>query len=418
MRRRRLLTGLGAATAGSLAGCLDDSADDDGRTLATRNGLLYVDDEPFVPTGAYYWPDVSHPSGGNPFEDLASYGLNAVTAPYRYVRLDDERVPGQPDVDQLREDANRLGLYYFLESPPPSELEGRSDRELESLFGALIDRVAGSPYFLGWAFDEPAWRGIDLALIRRATAAIRAHPLEQVIYFVYAPVDERWSDPDWPDMTRYSAEADVVGHTFYPVDPGLPWEGYIGRSRLEDYGWYTDRIRSWVDADTPVWLHQQGHRVGDLEDPPTDEGRRPDRTETRFMSFQALVHGASGVFYFPGSKLGGAIPFDAPVWDQHIRETAADVRALRDVLASTGEAQTVTAASPAVATLAGRSDGRTVVLAVRETDGGPERVRFDLSETREGRFRVRGESRTVAVEEGSFSDVFDRYEVTVYVEVT
>lgn len=276
--------------------------------------------------------------------------------------------------------------------------------------------MAGSPYFLGWTFDEPVWRGIDLSLIRRAVAAIRAHPVEQVVYFVYAPVDGRWSDPDWPDMTAYSAEADVVGHTFYPVDPGLPWEGYVERSRLEDYGWYTDRVRSWADADAPVWPHQQGHRVGDLADPPTEEGRRPDRAETRFMSFQALVHGASGVFYFPGSKLGGAIPFDAPVWDRYVRETGADVRAMGDVLASRGSAQSVTASSPDVRTLVGRRDGKTVILAVREAGGAPESVCVTLSETREGRFRVWGEGRSVAVENGVFRDDFDRYDVSVYVE--
>lgn len=414
--RRRLLTGLGTATVASLAGCPDDSTSDGGRALSTRDGVLYVDNEPFIPTGMYFWPDVLYPSGDNPFEAIASYGLTAVTAPYRYVRLDDERVTGQPDVDELRVEAERLELYYFLESPPPSELEGKSDHELKSLFRSLTDRVAGSRYFLGWAFDEPAWRGIGLDLIDRATDAIRTHSVEQLIYFIYAPVDERWSDSDWPNMERYSAKADIIGHTFYPVESGLPWEGYIGRSRLEDYGWYTDRLRSWVDADTPIWLHQQGHRVGDLEDPPTDEGRRPNQTETRFMTFQGLVHGASGIFYFPGSKLGGAIPFDAPVWDQYIREAAKEVRALQDVFLTDESAETVTTSSDAVATLAGHDNGDTVILAVYETDGQSESVGFDLSEKRDGTFSVRGEDRSVSVEKGTFEDDFDGYEVTIYVE--
>jgi len=217
-------------------------------------------------------------------------------------------------------------------------------------------------------------------------------------------------------MMRYSRVADVLSFDFYPVETGLPWHGYISKSRLEDFGWYVDRLRGWVGPQTPVWALQQGYRRGDLDGPPTSRGRRPDRIETRFMSVQALAHGATGLVYFTGSRLGQAIPFDDPTWDVAIRETAASVQALRPWLAAPARAEPVATSHPELHAAAWRHRGRTLVIAVREGDGPPIEAEIRLGRTRRGRFYVQEEDRVVHVSEGRLADAFPGHAARIYVQ--
>jgi len=379
-----------------------------------RHGVLFVDGRAIVPAGVYFWPDVSKPSGRNPFEDVARYGLDTLVAYYEYVRPD-RTVTNQPDIHEMRAECERLRLHCFVGAPGPADLAGRSDAELEALFAATTDAFAGSPAVLGWLFDEPIWNGIDLELMTRVVAAIRRHPARPVIHFLYAPVDVLWDSPGWPDMVAYSALADVVGFDFYPVETGMPWVGYISKSRLEDFGWYVDRVREWVGPHKPVWATQQGYRTGDLDWPPTARGRRPDARETRFMTFQALAHGASGLLYFTGSRLGHAIPFDDPTWDQHIRAAAADLRLLRPFLAAWSRPR-VSSSAGSVRVFARRHRDRRLVIAVREQDGPPVEARIAIAGRPRARFRVLGEERSLELHGGAFTDRFEGYGVHVYVE--
>jgi hypothetical protein len=381
-----------------------------------REGVLYVGGQPVIPTGVYFWPDVSAVIGRNPFEDVASYGFDLLVAYYEYVRPD-RTITNQPDVYTLRAECERLAIDCFVGAPGPEDLAGRSDAELEALFAATTDALAGSPHFLGWMFDEPIWIGIDLALMERAAAAIRRHPARPLVWINFAPVDTRWEDPDWPDMARYAGLADVVSFDFYPVATGLPWPGFISKSQLEDFGWYVERLRGWVGPEKPIWAIQQGHRVGDLDWPPRPTGRRPDAVETRFMSLQALVYGATGLVYFPGSRLGHAIPFHAPAWDVAIRDSAEAVRALRPWLASPERPQAIATSHPELRAAAWQHRGRTLVIAVREGGGPPLEAEILLGRMRRGSFRVQGEGRLVHVSRGHLADAFPGYAARVYVEV-
>jgi hypothetical protein len=378
-----------------------------------QNGILFINDQPFIPTGVYFWPDISAPTGWDPFEDVARYGLNALVAYYEYVKPDRE-ITNQPSIQELREGCERLVIYYFIGAPNGDVLENKSDAELQALFAATSREVLDSPYFLGWMFDEPILNGMDLSLMERTVAAIRQYLGEQLIWLNFAPLDARWSDPQWPDMATYAQLGDIVGFDFYPVDMDLPWPGYISKSRIEDFGWYVDQAVNWVSVETPVWMIQQGWRKGDLQEPPTTSGRRPDSVETRFMSYQALVHGATGLFYFTGSRLGGAIPFGDPTWDVYIRETVAAIQSLTPVLASFDPVETITASSSSIRVLTRKRAGKTTLIAVRESDGEPLTVKFQVPDSRITTLNVVGEERQIQVIDHSFSDQFDRYDVHVY----
>jgi len=104
------------------------------------------------------------------------------------------------------------------------------------------------------------------------------------------------------DLRRYAEAADIVGCDIYPV----PVEHSQGHSdlvnrRLFSVGDYTERFHQ-AGGGRPVWMVLQGFGWRDIHkhppDAPEEKGRRPSRAESRFMLYDAIVHGARGVLYW------------------------------------------------------------------------------------------------------------------------
>jgi len=78
----------------------------------------------------------------------------------------------------------------------------------------------------------------------------------------------------------------------------------------------------------PIWMVLQGFGWRDLsekgrEDPDSRKGRRPNFSETRFMAYDAIVHGANAILYW-GTHY---IEKDSALW-QDLMKIAKELRAL------------------------------------------------------------------------------------------
>jgi hypothetical protein len=124
--------------------CQNSDSPNYSKTFNFQNGLLFINDKPLIPTGVYFWPDISAPTGRDPFEDVARYGLNTLVAYYEYVKPDRE-ITNQPSIQELREGCERLGIYYFIGAPNGDVLENKSDAALQALFAATSREVLDSP---------------------------------------------------------------------------------------------------------------------------------------------------------------------------------------------------------------------------------------------------------------------------------
>lgn len=103
-------------------------------------------------------------------------------------------------------------------------------------------------------------------------------------------------------LAQFNEAADIVGCDIYPV----PESPHVGHSDLRDrtpasVGAYTIRMQEAAPG-KPVWMVLQGFGWGDIrpEQPPEvrEQLRRPTLEETRFMAFDAIVHGARGILYW------------------------------------------------------------------------------------------------------------------------
>lgn len=381
------------------------------RSLTTRDGLVFIDGDAFVPTGVFFWPNIARPSGKDPFRVLRGYGFDTVVAYWEYVKPGNTST-NQPDLDDLvaQCDDAQAGLYFFVDVADTS-LAAKTSAEIEAFVDPITDRLAKSKCFLGYSIDEWEMRGISADDAKKVADAMRAHEEDVLVWFNFGPADNRWSDPGYPDLRGYAAAGDIVSIDFYPLEADSP-PPYTSHYALQDVGWFVDQVKSWAPEGKPVWFYQQGHKQSDIG--AGSEGRRPNAVETRFMSWQVVVHGGTGLLAFTGAPLGQEIPSDDPTWDQYLRATFAEVKSLSAVIASRETAPAVSASDAAVAVASRVNDGRTTVFAVREADGDAVSVEITVAAAADGTADVLGEDRTVAVTGGRITDTFERYAVHLY----
>lgn len=145
------------------------------------------------------------------------------------------------------------------------------------------------------------------------------------------------------DLRRFNRAADVVGCDIYPVPANLE----VTHSDLPDLGLtsvgaYTDRMRQagpgkacamvlqgfgWRDLRAKVNEHQIALGIG----------RRPTFTESRFMAYDAILHGANAVLYWgtahmkPVEDNGTAVTGRPRLWSD-LMKLGRELRALEPAL--------------------------------------------------------------------------------------
>lgn len=182
-----------------------------------------------------------------------------------------------------------------------------------------------------------------------------------------------------------------------------------------NYGWTVDRVRSLVEParSVPVWSFVEVGQPSDLGvfDP-------PGAAQIRAAVWSSIVHGARGIVYF-GHSFGGPCQTFHVLRDcgadlaDSMAEINAEVTDLAPVLNAPelDGALQVAGAADAIAKIHG---GDLYVVATAASPD-PERVDFSLACARDGDVTVVGESRTVTLAGGRFTDTFaDGNAVHVY----
>jgi hypothetical protein len=107
-------------------------------------------------------------------------------------------------------------------------------------------------------------------------------------------------------LRHYNREADMVGCDIYPIPYNL-WVSHsdLMNMRPSSVGEYTDRMRQAAPGKACAmvlqgcgWRDLEGERKRSDELHRFGFGRRPTFAETRFMAYNALMHGAHAVLYW------------------------------------------------------------------------------------------------------------------------
>lgn len=155
-----------------------------------------------------------------------------------------------------------------LEQPHPEMSQARAQEKSEVLCRGMVDGY----YFLKKLTpDKPVW--------------MNHAPRNQI-----------------DQLAAFNKGADIVGCDIYPVPrhPSLSHSD-LDNALMTSVADYTHRMQASAPW-KPVWMVLQGFSWADINPRMSEEEkeafRRPSKSESRFMAYDAIVNGASGVLYW------------------------------------------------------------------------------------------------------------------------
>lgn len=314
-------------------------------------------------------------------------------------------------VREILDRARGLGLYLMEWNNAWAYDEIPFD-ERERRFQKTAANVAGHPAFLGWMCDEALWNGVPVSKVRNAYLAARAAMPTCAFWQNQAPRNHI------ADLARYVRWADVTGMDIYPVEGADHSD--LPNKTLSVVGAEMDKqhrttLPPELQADAtaagrkPVWAILQGFGWSAWEKDPKVHKRAPTWDETRFMAYDAVLHGAVGIVYWGASYEAQ----DSAIWDA-LRRTARELADITPALVSAERVTVGVEGAPGVLAQGRRVDGKLWIIAANE---GPEpataRLRVDGPTRAFGRVAETGE---VSVAAGTITDAFALYGVHLYHE--
>jgi hypothetical protein len=430
-----------AALAVALAGCgaepLDGEDESEEAPLSgpskvrpRSDGILLVNGRPMFPIGVSLPPppDERAPSGRSSFAELRHAGINFLrTGPANTGYWSESDLQNELAVEAA---AARYNLRCFVYLGSNAVLKANEPPDHVSMLRRVIESLRESPALAAWkGADEPQWGNVDIPSLLRARSSIRKldpyHPLG-LIEAARGTV---------ADLQPYSAASDITGMDVMPVS--IPVDPGLSNKDISVVGDMTRLMREVSAPNQGPWMVLQIASTGSVI-PPDKRNLPPRATERlqkkfkkvfptflkeRFMTYDALINGARGLFFF-----GGQIP-DAWTtdddrrlkWAWHywpivervvseIREGGPLYEAL--LVPQSGASSPIRLVGRNVEHTIRRVGRSTYVLAANRSPSQRERIEFDHVPGEN--VEVLFEDRTIPTHDGHFADGFDPHEVHVY----
>jgi hypothetical protein len=219
----------------------------------------------------------------------------------------------------------------------------------------------------------------------------------------------RGSGAKLEDYETYVKGGDVVSFDVYPV-AGLE------KPDNENYLWYVpkgvDRLVHWTEGKRLVWNCIECTRIG--------KGKKATPHQVRAEVWMALIHGSKGLIYFVHqfSPFNEHALLDDPAMLSEVTAVNRQIQSLAPALNSPtlADIATVHSSSEQVPIdLMVKREGKTLYLFTVGMRNGATEGEFTLKGVPEtANAEVLGESRTIPIKNGKFTDSFQPYDVHLY----
>jgi hypothetical protein len=387
---------------------------------AQENRLGFRDDhtvlvgkQPFFPIGLYYCGEEFDDTTGKLLRELRDYGFNTLGY-YRY---------GTPAWKTELELAHKLGLKVWVRGHNGFSIDSP---EIEKAAIEQIRQLRHHPALLFWEFqDEPLYNKVSVDNSRKGHRLVKREDPDHPLLTVEWPgVPERFSE--WKGI------GDIFGTDLYPI----PRERAYGKLPNHDITQMRDYLEALRKAhgDRPLLLVLQGWAWDPLKD---GEKGYPTVTESRFMAYQSVIHGARGLFYYgqfqctkPNPAAGIAATSKEPTlqkaefekcqalnrqfWDRH-RGFFKELTKASSIFTLPKAAEAITSTDAVIENATRKAaDGELYLMAVNA--GNKERqATFRLpAGSKAAEVHVLFEDRKLPVKDGTFVDRFRPYDTHVY----
>ncbi|MFH1742040.1 MAG: hypothetical protein ABIH23_23810 [bacterium] len=374
-------------------------------------------------------------ANGTPLFAIACYGLPKGMEPSEGKAMGFNLLRSGADVETLNT-YQKAGLYAWVTLGGPFDMTG-SEQDIEkkkTQMKQVVAKVGNHPALIMWeSIDEPAWTDDEPAKSRNGYKAMEAgykylrtletnHP----VYLNHAPRNTVET------LRKYSTGCDIVCVDIYPIIPkGIKKmfaitpdgrQGDLPNQTPSCVGEYVDKMKKAAYPGQPVFIVLQGFSWEMLR-PENERDPNlilfPTYEESRFMAWNAIIHGANGLVYWGLHYT----PKDNPLVD-HLSKVLNEIRDLepiilgreplhKPVLRYAERGSTITAG---VETMLREVNG-VVYMAAANTSIDPAGATFEaLPEPFStcSCLEVLGENRTIAIEGNAFHDEFDGLGVHIY----
>ena len=370
------------------------------------DGMLVIRGKRTFIIGTYSLPDTT-----DPFGVLAQEG-------YNYVRVAPER--------KMLDGAQAHGLMTWITT---GSLRADHVAEDSMRIRELVTRFKDHPALLCWEMeDEPAftWHSAKPRipsdpLIRTARLIKRTDP-DHLIYTNHAPVNLVST------LRAYNPSTDIVACDIYPVIPHgiLPTyalfpdglQGDLLNPYISQVGEYTEKMKKVAGHKKPVFMVLQAFAWEMLKKPEERDPAMilyPTRDQARFMAFDAIVHGATGLIWW-GSHY---TPADAS-FRKDLESVTRELASLQEILSArntdlpfiTTYHEMGHSVDAGIERIVKKVNG-TIYLITVNSDKNPVKVSLSgLNPFRSA--TVMGEDRTVPVEKGILTDSYKPFDIHMY----
>lgn len=338
------------------------------------NGMLLKDGNPTFVTGVADLPIVK-----SPFKAVAEAGFDYVVFPS----------VSKPLFESLRQ-YKLKALFapraaFDINASPEERLE--KVKKIAPILKANEDVIIG--YF---SDDEPTWRNIPADAITAGHELIRRELPKRPIFINHAPRNTV------AELVPYNLGADITGCDIYPIPAGNGHSD-LPNQTISCVGDYVDKMFASAKPGQPVWMFLQAYHRGPKNVMPTFH-------ESRFMAYNAILHGAQGVLYYGLRHL----QWPNEMWPQ-LEKVGNELKTLNPVLVAPWSGEIDPAAKKEGLEIRHkRVDGQDYLFVANTTGTRVEwNWEVDLSQ-----LHVLFENRTITKNEGGFQDTFEPYAVHIY----
>jgi len=362
-------------------------------------GVFFRDDKIAVVHGAPWFPIglTSISPLADEAERLAGDGFNLLVP---NLSSTGEKEAVQASLDRAKE----LGLYVMEWNNAWVYNKGESASEdRERALRTMAENVGDHPAFLGLMCDEALWNGVPVSDVKHAYGTMRRLMPTHLFWQNQAPRNTI------EDLARYCRSADVSGMDIYPVEGTNHSD--LANKTLSVVGDEVDKNHQTVHDRKPIWAILQGFGWSVWEKDPSLHKRAPTWAETRFMAYDAILHGATGIIYWGASYEDR----DSDIWDS-LRRVASELKELTPALVSPDAVDVeAESADGTVIAMGRRVGGKLWVLAVNERDAEVE-AKLKLADGVESLERWREDGDPPSVRGTDLIDSFGPYGVHVYIQ--
>jgi len=295
-----------------------------------REFLTLSNGQRFFPVGLYGFPQDR--SDDAIYKEAREAGFNFLVgheAREGFLRSYD--IPGgPPDPDAATRRGSLLDLTYNTAAKRQTLVD--LAKQNENTQGVIVWQGPDEPNYFPFGI-KPGPSSAGLQAGADALRSASKHPL----WINFSPTGDDRAPRDFSSLAQYLAVADVVSVDIYPVGAGADLqESPFADRGLASIGDFTRNLVRMVSVSgrqqKPVWMVLQGfgwHALGAASNPPDNlNGPPPTYEEIRFMTFDAIISGATGVIYWGAPFIAKD---DTATWAS-LKRVAAELHALQPAL--------------------------------------------------------------------------------------